>query len=491
MRITIEGNITPYYVQCLCMSFFPGSKFSDREEISEETPHLHVSLREEPDEETACASAVFDGRHAEKTFRRVCDAESRDKAKKYVVGMAVNAVWQELLDFAPSWGILTGVRPSKLAMELLHEGKSSDEVRQTLTREYGIIPKKAALATEIAGKESSIIRALPDNSCSIYISIPFCPTRCAYCSFVSYSTKRLLSMIPAYVDRLCEDIDRMFETIERHGQRVTTIYIGGGTPSILTPDQLQTLLSRVERNLGPERLASLAEYTIEAGRPDTITAEKLAVAAEHGITRVSINPQTLNERVLEAIGRRHTVDDFFAAYELARHSGIRYINTDLIAGLPGDSFASFSATVDKILRMRPDNLTVHTFAVKKSADILHSGTEIYSRRGGETSMCVDYSQLRAKGAGYFPYYIYRQKNTAGNLENVGFALPGCEGLYNIFIMEEVHSIFAVGAGAVTKLVAHGGKKIERHFMPKYPYEYLDMTDADITRFFGGLDRFYI
>jgi len=214
------------------------------------------------------------------------------------------------------------------------------------------------------------------------------------------------------------------------------------------------------------------------------------VAAEHGITRVSINPQTLNERVLEAIGRRHTVEDFFRAFDIARASGINYINTDLIAGLPGDSFSSFSATVDKILEMRPENLTVHTFAVKKSADILNSGTEVYSRKGGDTSMCVDYSQLRAKASGYVPYYIYRQKNTVGNLENVGFALPGCEGLYNIFIMEEVHSIFAVGAGAVTKLVSDQGKRIERYFMPKYPYEYLDMTGEDIDAFFARLDRYY-
>ena len=224
-------------------------------------------------------------------------------------------------------------------------------------------------------------------------------------------------------------------------------------------------------------VSSLEEFTLEAGRPDTIDAEKLAVAAKYGVTRMSVNPQTLCDKVLSGVGRNHTTDEFFRAYDIARNSGIKYINTDLIAGLPGDTFKTFSESFDRILELAPDNITVHTFCVKKSADLMSKGPSIFSRKGGDAVKCVDYSQLRAMQEGYKPYYMYRQKNTVGNLENVGFAKPGSEGLYNIYMMEEVHTILSAGAGAVTKLVEYkpaseGTTKIKRLFNPKYPYEYL-------------------
>nr|MBQ4317893.1 radical SAM protein [Clostridia bacterium] len=216
------------------------------------------------------------------------------------------------------------------------------------------------------------------------------------------------------------------------------------------------------------------------------------MAKEYGVTRVSINPQTTNDTVLESIGRRHNTAQFYEAFELARESGIKHINADLIAGLPGDSFLSFSRSMDSVVKLDPSNITVHTFCVKKSADILKNGTEIYSRSGGDTLKSVDYSQVAAINAGYNPYYIYRQKNTVGNFENVGFAKPGAEGLYNIFIMEEIHSIFAVGAGAVTKAVSPGRDAMERFFMPKYPYEYLRMDEdpSQFAQFERGIEKFY-
>jgi len=219
------------------------------------------------------------------------------------------------------------------------------------------------------------------------------------------------------------------------------------------------------------------EFTLEAGRPDTITEDKLRVAKEHGVTRISVNPQTLSDDILKEIGRRHTKEDFYRAFELAKKSGIKDINVDLIEGLPGDDFKNFSETVDKIIELNPSNITVHTFCVKKASDALRNNSNVYSLTGGDAAKCVSYSQLKAKFAGYKPYYMYRQKNTVGNLENVGFSLEGSEGLYNVFMMEEVQSIFAVGAGAVTKLVKFDGAfaqntRIERIFRPKYPYEYL-------------------
>jgi oxygen-independent coproporphyrinogen-3 oxidase len=292
---------------------------------------------------------------------------------------------------------------------------------------------------------------------------------------VSYTSKRLLSLIPEYLKRLVHDLEETFETVNRLGLRVRTIYVGGGTPTILDPDQLTFLLGAVERMTD---VRALEEYTLESGRPDTITAEKLAVAREYGVGRISVNPQTLCDDVLRHIGRAHNTEMFYKAYETARASGIPVINTDLIAGLPGDSFKTFSASFDGIMALRPENVTVHTFCVKKSAELRKEGADVYSMRGGDTGKCVDYSQIQCAHEGYIPYYMYRQKNTVGNFENVGFSLPGYEGLYNIYMMEEVHSIFAAGAGAVTKLVDYAPvdgspRFIDRMFNPKYPFEYLD------------------
>ena len=312
------------------------------------------------------------------------------------------------------------------------------------------------------------------NTASLYISIPFCPSRCAYCSFVSYTTPRLLSLIDEYIDALLFELDETFATIRALGIKILTIYIGGGTPTTLSTHQLERIFKKIQTEID---VTQLAEFTLEAGRPDTITKEKLAVAKKYGVTRISVNPQTLNDDVLRDIGRKHTVADFYHAFEIAKNSGIRDINVDLIAGLPSDDFKNFSETVDKIIDLAPTNITVHTFCIKKAADVLKNNSEIYSINVTDATKGVAYSQLKAKYAGYKPYYMYRQKNTVSNLENVGFSLEGHEGLYNVFMMEEIHTIFAVGAGAVTKLVDfrrddEGGSRISRIFNAKYPYEYL-------------------
>ena len=244
--------------------------------------------------------------------------------------------------------------------------------------------------------------------------------------------------------------------------------------TILSEEQIRDLLSYVASLTD---VSQLDEYTMEAGRPDTITEEKLAIAREYGVTRVSVNPQSLSDDVLYGIGRHHTAEDFFRAFSDARRAKIKTVNVDLIAGLPGDNFKRFSSTMDKVLQLSPENITVHTFCVKKSAEILRLNSDVYSVRGGDAGKCVDYSQIKTQQAGYIPYYMYRQKNTVGNYENVGFSLQGHEGLYNIYMMEEIHSIFAAGAGAVTKLVDNTGshlekRTIERLFHQKYPYEYL-------------------
>lgn len=495
MKVTIQGNINRYYVQTLCMLYFPGAKFSENEIVTDETPVVNVTGEESENGFSTTVEISIEGCSATHThIEPYSPDKTAEKTARMSLGVAFFRAGEKLFGYTPAWGILTGVRPSKIAASLLEGGADREEIRHILSSEYFINPKKAALAADVVYNEDRLIRTLPDRSCSVYISIPFCPSRCAYCSFVSYSTKRLLSMIPDYLTRLHYDIDRTFGIIEKLGFRVVTVYVGGGTPTILSADQLKELLAHINRRLDH---TYLREFTVEAGRPDTITAEKLAALYQGGVTRISINPQTLNDSVLKAIGRHHTANDFMRAFDIARQSGIQCINTDLIAGLPSEHFASFSRSIDQVLSLRPENVTVHTFCVKKSADILKSQTDIYSRTGGDAGKSVDYSQFCARMAGYLPYYMYRQKNSVGNFENVGFSLPGYEGLYNIFIMEEVHPVFAVGAGGVTKVMTDRKTNIHRLFTPKYPYEYqgqdrvafMDQYEQKILQFFenGGAE----
>ncbi len=481
MKLILNGNINVYYIQTLCMIFFPGEKFGAAEAEAEDAPRLTLTLSElaEGMEATVTVEANGKSAQAQKQYA-FSEPMDRDKTAKLVCGAAVIAACGELMGYRPSWGMLTGVRPSKVATELLQAGMSKTRVKKTLTSEYFVIPKKAAPATDVALNEQKLIRSIDPKDCSLYVSIPFCPSRCTYCSFVSYTSPKLLSLIPDYLDHLIEDLEKTLRKIQEMGLRLKTVYIGGGTPTILSADQLRRLLSTIAAGTD---VNALEEFTLESGRPDTITAEKFAVAKEYGVTRVCVNPQTLCNEVLHGIGRLHTAEDFLRAFSVARESGIPYINTDLIVGLPGDTFKSFSATFDKILALRPENITVHTFCVKKAAEILRQGSNVYSLRGGDAGKCVDYTQLKAQQEGYLPYYMYRQKNTVGNFENVGFALEGAEGLYNVYMMEEVHTIFAVGAGAVSKAVDYrpmaGGKPvIERMFYPKYPYEYLKDNSTD-------------
>ncbi len=478
MIIKIDSPINKYYVQTLAMIFFPGERFAENETEDESSTVLSLITREEESGIDAHAEVLIEGKHAACDYSvEYSDSRSPERTLKLAVGGAVLGAFAELVGYRPAWGMLIGVRPSKVASEMLDSGMSKTRVKRTLTSDYLVIPKKASLATDIALTEKRIVGEGSPKDCSVYISIPFCPTRCTYCSFVSYTSKRLLSLIPDYLIKLRDDIRASFDIIKKLGLRVRTVYIGGGTPTILDERQLADLLAFIATQTDVDKLD---EYTLEAGRPDTITKEKLCIAKAYGVTRVSVNPQSLCDEVLCGIGRSHTVEDFYRAYGEAREAGIKTVNVDLIAGLPADNFKRFSRTVDSIIALEPENITVHTFCVKKSAEILRQNAQIYSVRGGDAGKCVDYSQIKIQQAGLVPYYMYRQKNTVGNYENVGFAREGHEGLYNIYMMEEIHSIFAAGAGAVTKLVDTSARygssdksgNIQRLFRHKYPYEYL-------------------
>lgn len=474
MIVHIDGNVNRYYVQMLCMVFFPGSTFGEEETPRDGVPVVEVTVY--PDGEDSCTAYVkmsLNDRTCEAT-ETVSYAENITIAthEAIAVGRAIFATGKELIGHIPPWGILTGIRPAKVAGGLLHNGRGIIRAKKVLRDEYFVNPQKAALAVSVAVSENKLMKRVPENSCSLYVSIPFCPSRCAYCSFVSYTNQKLLSLIDEYIDCLVDDIKDTFKTIRALGLRLFTIYIGGGTPTILTPKQLERLLKTIHRLTND---GEVVEFTLEAGRPDTITKEKLSIAKKYGVTRISVNPQTLSDDILREIGRKHTVEDFYRAYKIAKESGIRDINIDLIAGLPGDDFRNFSETVDKIIDLAPTNITVHTFCVKKAADVLKTNAGVYSTHGGDAAKSVAYAQLKTKFAQYKPYYMYRQKNTVGNLENVGFSLEGHEGIYNVLMMEEKQTIFAVGAGAVTKLIRkkeNGEILLKRIFQPKYPYEYL-------------------
>ena len=476
MILKVNGDINKYYVQTLCMVFFPGATFGEGELPSDGVPEVNVDVYRDSEEAHVTAYVSI------KLNDKLCEASSTVSLEEDItfatheaiaVGRAIFAAGKELLGHTPPWGILTGVRPAKVANTILRSKKGILRAKKILRDEYFLNPQKAALAVSVASAEMKMKKKLPENTCSLYISIPFCPSRCAYCSFVSYTTKRLLSMVDDYLKAMIIDLEDTFDTIKKLGMQVATIYIGGGTPTTLSADQLELLLSKIEEHVS---VNDLLEFTLEAGRPDTITRDKFAVAKAHGVTRVSVNPQTLNDDILKEIGRHHTVEDFYNAFALAKEIGFRDINVDLIAGLPGDDFKNFSETIDKIIELGPTNITVHTFCVKKASDALRNNSSVYSLSGGDASKSVSYSQLKTKFAGYKPYYMYRQKNTVGNLENVGFSIEGHEGLYNVYMMEEFQTIFAVGAGAVTKLVkfenGEPDAKIMRLFRPKYPYEYL-------------------
>ncbi|MGN0526739.1 MAG: coproporphyrinogen dehydrogenase HemZ [Acutalibacteraceae bacterium] len=375
----------------------------------------------------------------------------------------------DMCNFTPKWGILTGVRPSKLLMSKLNTA-GEEEAKKWFQNSYRVSKEKTDLALEVAKREQVIIEKTPPDSFSLYISIPFCPSRCSYCSFVSHSisSEKAKALIPDYVERLCEELRFTAEKAKENNLELTSVYWGGGTPTALEADDLEKILTVIEENFD---LSKCLEYTVEAGRPDTVTKEKLEVLKKHNVGRISINPQTFNDGVLTAIGRRHNSALTVEKYKEAREIGFDCINMDLIAGLPTDTLESFKHSVDKAVELDADNITVHTLALKSSSAIV---TENESGRLTDKDIAdmIDYSYSALTKAGYYPYYMYRQSKSLGNLENVGYCKPGKEGIYNVLMMEECQSIFAVGAGAVTKLRTPDGGKIERIFNFKYPFEYI-------------------
>lgn len=376
------------------------------------------------------------------------------KQKKRYVNLKVYDRLSKQTGKELAWGVLTGIRPTKIMMNLLEEGKSEQEVIDYMKEKYRTIDKKARLGMEIAMREKALLEQLDyKDGYSLYVGIPFCPTTCSYCSFTSQPIHKWKDRVDEYLDALCKEISFVGEVSKE--KKLNTVYIGGGTPTTLEPKQLERLLSHIEKTCSFEYLK---EFTVEAGRPDSITKEKLDVLKRHQISRISINPQTMQQKTLDCIGRKHTVEDTRRVYAMAREVGFENINMDLIAGLPGETLEDMRHTLQQIEEFAPDSLTVHALAMKRASRLTQEKREggyQGNDQAGSAQMLSGMIELAAEYAGKMhlvPYYLYRQKNIAGNFENVGYAKVDKAGIYNILIMEEKQSIVACGAGASTKLV---------------------------------------
>lgn len=464
MILEVLGNAFQYELEKLTRVFFPNEKIRVVFEKSSPAAEEDVCTAEIC-ENTARVELDIHGAHWQKTAPL---DETTDR--ELALASLLFAGLRTLTGYTPQWGLLTGIRPSKLLLNLQAE-MGKDAARAYFTDRFFVSPQKTALTESVAARETAIIGTSRPNSCSLYVSIPFCPTRCSYCSFVSHAmtSETAKKLVPDYVHLLCSEIRLTGAQARQLGLRLESVYFGGGTPTTLSADDLQRLLSAVGESFN---LSTVREYTVEAGRPDTITREKLEVLKNGGVTRISINPQTFNDDVLRVIGRKHTSALTAEKFYEAREVGFQNINMDFIAGLPSDSVPSFCSSIDKALDFAPENITVHTLSLKRSSNLGVQNTQIEQSAGAAADAMLRYAYENLTASGYNPYYMYRQSKTLGNLENTGYAKPQFECLYNIFMMEECHTVFAVGAGAVTKLKAPHGKEIERIFNYKYPYEYI-------------------
>lgn len=374
------------------------------------------------------------------------------------------------------WGRLTGIRPAKIARGLFENGMNENEVAEKFLNDYGADNRRSRLAASIAKREIELMKNMYKNGVSLYIGIPFCPSRCAYCSFVSFSVEKTAELMEPYLEALQKEIKSCAKLLNNNGKQLETVYIGGGTPTTLSPQGLKALIKTLKSEFD---FGKVKEFSVEAGRPDTITAEKLSVLKELGVTRISLNPQTVNPEVLNIIGRKHTPEQFYDAFRAAHEAGFYNINTDIIAGLPGESAESFKNTVDAVISLEPKEITVHTMSLKR-ASVINQNLGGYTITDGDTvGEMLSYASERLDKSGFLPYYMYRQKNILGGFENTGFAKPGFECLYNIYIMEEVQSILALGAGASTKIILPDD--IKRIFNVKEPTEYIGRIDEMIER----------
>ena len=469
MTLAVLGHNFRYETENVIRIFFPLEKINVVQELPEDTDDYVITYLK--DGVIGCEVSLFCGKD-----KRQASIDNKDeKEQELVLAKLLYDIFTSLTGIIPSWGVLTGVRPSKLMRNLIAEN-GEDEAVDYFRNELLVSDKKTDLALSVAKAEDRIIALSGEKSYSLYVSIPFCPTRCSYCSFVSHSIAQAKKLIPDYVRLLCDELREISVIADKLGLKLETIYFGGGTPTSLDESSLKAVTDAVSEYFDVE---NVREYTIEAGRPDTLTKEKLEIMKNAGVTRISINPQTFNGEVLENIGRKHSPEMTLEAFKMAREAGFDNINMDFIAGLPGDTYESFRNSIDTAISLSPENITIHTLALKRAANIVTKGETDSVYR--ETAKMLEFADSALHSENYFPYYMYRQSKTVGNNENVGWSKDGRECLYNIYMMEEIHTVLAAGGGAVTKLRSQYDGRIERIFNFKYPYEYISRFDELVER----------
>lgn len=477
MNLYVKNHNFHFELENLTRLFFPNEKITVIRDFSEpQPPYIYTEVS---DKITILVN-IGSFNKSETAVKKLTDDDNEL--------VSAQLLYKLLCDFTgltQPWGILTGVRPVKLLRRLAEESSEEQAVKK-FEKDFFVSNEKIALSRETEHNERKILELSKPESFSLYVGIPFCPSRCSYCSFVMASIERAEKLIEPYTKLLCEEIKRTAEIANKLGLRLETVYFGGGTPTTLSAEQLDTVLKTVSKSFD---MSTCREFTVEAGRPDTIDIAKLFALKENKVDRISINPQTVNDEVLKTIGRKHTAQQFFDAFELARKCGFDNINTDLIAGLPTDTPESFKNSLDSIVRLNAECITVHTLCMKRASRLTTEGVTLDLQQARDAREMLAYTQNILGQNEYIPYYMYRQSRMVGNLENVGWSKKGFESLYNVYVMDETHTILACGSGGVTKLKRNNPDYLERIFNFKYPYEYIDRFDELIQRK-SGIMQFY-
>lgn len=477
MNLYVKNHNFHFELENLTRLFFPNEKITVIRDFSEPQPPC---IYTEVSDKITISVNIGSFNKSETAVKRLTDDDNEL--------VSAQLLYKLLCDFTgltQPWGILTGVRPVKLLRRLAEESSEEQAVKK-FEKDFFVSNEKIALSRETEHNERKILELSKPESFSLYVGIPFCPSRCSYCSFVMASIERAEKLIEPYTKLLCEEIKRTAEIANKLGLRLETVYFGGGTPTTLSAEQLDTVLGTVNKSFD---MSTCREFTVEAGRPDTIDIAKLFALKENKVDRISINPQAVNDEVLKTIGRKHTAQQFFDAFELARKCGFDNINTDLIAGLPTDTPESFKNSLDSIVRLNAECITVHTLCMKRASRLTTEGVTLDLQQARDAREMLAYTQNILGQNEYIPYYMYRQSRMVGNLENVGWSKRGFESLYNVYVMDETHTILACGSGGVTKLKRNNPDYLERIFNFKYPYEYIDRFDELIQRK-SGIMQFY-
>ncbi len=464
MNLTLCGHDDRYAIEQLHMSLFGDSW----EGVSTSRLHRGKTWL------TAVTVIESQGIRSRGIRRMKADQETVKRRRQILQQSYFDAAMRHL-PTAPAWGAIAGVRPTKITTRHLLEGGTRKTAAELLRGTYFVTPARIELALDCSDATVRAWRAQNEDDISLYIGIPFCPTRCTYCSFVSRSIGKRTELMEDYLAALYKEMEHTGKLLANSGKTVRTIYIGGGTPTTLTVTQMQTLLERVHQYFD---LSRCIEFTVEGGRPDTLTAEKLSAIRKMGADRMSINPQSMEDHVLRACGRPHTADDLLARYQEADNAGYTAINMDLIAGLPQDSFDGFCRSLDQVAQLRPANITIHTLALKKDADLFQRRECLPN--GEEVSRMVEYANATLRRLGYKPYYLYRQKYMSGSFENVGWSRDGLDCLYNIYMMEEIHTIVSLGGGGMNKANLPDGS-LQRFHNPKFPEQYIQQIDTVLAQ----------